>query len=93
MPHLFVACATAAPLFLNLRREALVLLGTVIGGWLVNSAIKDIVRRARPTIVPHLTETSGNSFPSGYSFNSAVVFLAIALAFAAMSRAAASAGR
>lgn len=85
MRHLFAGCAIAALLFLNLRREALVLLGTVVGAWFVNSAIKDLVGRARPTIVPHLTEVSGNSFPSGHSFNSAVVFLAIALAFAAMS--------
>lgn len=72
-------------LVLRLRREAVVLLGTVIGGWLVNSGIKALVGRPRPTIVPHLTEAGGASFPSGHSFNSAVVFLAIALAFAAMS--------
>jgi undecaprenyl-diphosphatase len=36
-------------------------------------------------IVPHLTEAGGQSFPSGHSFNSAVVYIAIALAFAAMS--------
>lgn len=83
--HLFAACAIAALLFLNLRREAVVLFGTVVGGWLFNSAIKNLVGRSRPTIVPHLTEASGNSFPSGHSFNSAVVYLAIALAFAAMS--------
>ena len=85
MRHVFAIGAVAALLFLNLRREAAVLTGTVVGGWIVNSLIKDFVGRARPTIVPHLTEASGNSFPSGHSFNSAVVFLAIALAFAAMS--------
>jgi undecaprenyl-diphosphatase len=85
MRHVFAICAIAALLFLDLRREAAVLTGTVIGGWVVNSVLKDLVGRARPTIVPHLTEASGNSFPSGHSFNSAVVFLAIALAFAAMS--------
>jgi undecaprenyl-diphosphatase len=85
MRHVFTIFAIAALLFLKLRREALVLAGTVVGGWVVNSVLKDMVGRARPTIVPHLTEASGNSFPSGHSFNSAVVFLAIALAFAAMS--------
>ena len=83
--HLWAIGALTALLFLGLRREALVLVGTVLGGWLLNSAIKFLVGRERPTIVPHLTDAGGNSFPSGHSFNSAVVFLAIALAFAAMS--------
>ena len=77
--------AMSVLLVLRLRREALVLLGTTLGGWLVNSGLKILVGRPRPTIVPHLTEAGGASFPSGHSFNSAVVYLAIALAFAAMS--------
>lgn len=85
MRHVFAICAIAALLLLKLRREALVLAGTVMGGWVVNSALKALIGRERPTIVPHLTEAAGNSFPSGHSFNSAVVFIAIALAFAAMS--------
>jgi len=36
-------------------------------------------------IVPHLTEAGGASFPSGHAFNSAVVYIAIALAFATLS--------
>jgi len=81
---LWLIGALTALLFLRMRREALVLAGTVMGGWIVNTAIKLLVGRERPTIVPHLTEAGGNSFPSGHSFNSAVVFLAIALAFAAL---------
>jgi len=83
--HLFALGAIVALLFLKLRREAVLLAATVIGGWLVNSAMKAAVGRPRPTLVPHLTEAGGNSFPSGHSFNSAVVYIAIALAFAAMS--------
>lgn len=83
--HLFALGALAALLFLKLRREALILAGTVMGGWLANSLVKLSVGRERPTIVPHLTAAGGNSFPSGHSFNSAVVYIAIALAFAAMS--------
>lgn len=83
--HLFAIGAVTALVFLKQRREALVLLGTVLGGWMLTRLIKDLVGRERPTIVPHLTEAGGNSFPSGHSFNSAVVFIAIALAFAAMS--------
>jgi undecaprenyl-diphosphatase len=84
--HVFALFALVALLFLRLRREAVLLAGTVIGGWLLNSAVKDLVGRERPTIVPHLTAAGGQSFPSGHSFNSAVVYIAIGLAFAAMSR-------
>jgi len=83
--HLIAIGAIVALLFLRLRREAVLLLATVVGGWLVNSAVKALVGRPRPEIVPHLTEAGGASFPSGHSFNSAVVFIAVALAFAAMS--------
>lgn len=83
--HLVALGATVALVLLGLRREAVVLAGTVTSGWLVNSLLKLLVGRDRPTIVPHLTEAAGNSFPSGHSFNSAVVYIAVALAFAAMS--------
>lgn len=77
--------AIAALLFVRLRREAVLLAATIAGGWLVNSLVKAAVGRPRPMIVPHLTEAGGQSFPSGHSFNAAVVYIAIALAFAAMS--------
>ncbi|MEO6153209.1 MAG: phosphatase PAP2 family protein [Croceibacterium sp.] len=83
--NLFAAAAVAALLFLRLRREALLLAATVASGWIVDFAIKAGVGRDRPTIVPHLTEAGGSSFPSGHSFNSAVVYIAIALAFATLS--------
>ncbi|WP_068076344.1 phosphatase PAP2 family protein [Novosphingobium lentum] len=83
--NLFAIAALVALLFLRLRREAVLLAGTIGGGWIVDSLIKALVGRARPQIVPHLTEAAGLSFPSGHSFNSAVVYLAIALAFAAIS--------
>lgn len=83
--NLVLMGALAALLFLRLRREAVLLAATVVGGWIVNSLVKLVVGRPRPLIVPHLTEAGGQSFPSGHSFNSAVVYIAIALAFAAMS--------
>ncbi|MEO6387586.1 MAG: phosphatase PAP2 family protein [Croceibacterium sp.] len=83
--NLIAAGAVAALLFLKLRREAILLTLTVIGGWLVDFAVKTLVGRPRPLIVPHLTEAGGASFPSGHAFNSAVVYIAIALAFATMS--------
>lgn len=84
--NLFAICAVVALLFLKLRREALLFAMTVAGGWIANSLVKGIVGRERPQIVPHLMEAGGESFPSGHSFNSAVVYVAMALAFAAMSR-------
>lgn len=83
--NLVAAGALAALLFLRLRREAVLLAATVAGGWIVNTLVKLAVGRPRPLIVPHLTEAGGQSFPSGHSFNSAVVYIAIALAFASMS--------
>lgn len=83
--HMLALAAIVALLFLRLRREAILLALTIVSGWLVNSAIKWLVGRPRPEIVPHLTEAGGASFPSGHSFNAAVMFIAIALAFATMS--------
>ncbi|AIT78542.1 phosphatase PAP2 family protein [Novosphingobium pentaromativorans] len=83
--NLFALCAVVALLFLKLRREAALLALTVIGGLIANSAAKVLFGRPRPEIVPHLTEAGGMSFPSGHSFNSAAVYIAMALAFAALS--------
>jgi undecaprenyl-diphosphatase len=83
--NLIAIAAAVALLFLRLRREAVLLTLTIVLAWLVEFAIKLAVGRPRPEIVPHLTEAGGASFPSGHSFNSAVVFIAVALAFATMS--------
>lgn len=83
--NLVAIAAVAALLFLHRRREAVLLGLTVALGWLVAYGIKLLVGRPRPEIVPHLTDAGGASFPSGHSFNSAVVFIAVALAFATMS--------
>ncbi len=74
---------------LSRRHEAVLLGMAVFAGWIVNSGMKWIFGRARPDIVPHLTEAGGFGFPSGHSFNSAVVYFGIALAFAAISKSAA----
>ncbi|MDT0574888.1 phosphatase PAP2 family protein [Croceicoccus sp. F390] len=74
-----------ALLFLGRRAPALMLAITVASGWLVNTGAKLAFDRARPQIVPHLAEASGASFPSGHSFNGAVVYITLALLFAAIS--------
>ncbi|WP_288485057.1 phosphatase PAP2 family protein [uncultured Novosphingobium sp.] len=83
--NLFALMAIVALFFLRLRREGILLGMTIVLGWGVNIGLKLLVGRARPQIVPHLMDAGGNSFPSGHSFNSALVYVTIALAFAAMS--------
>nr|WP_240782187.1 phosphatase PAP2 family protein [Qipengyuania sediminis] len=84
--NLFALGAVVALLFLSLRREAVLFAMTIAGGWIANTALKGLIGRERPQIVPHLMEAGGESFPSGHSFNAAVVYVAMALAFAALSR-------
>ena len=83
--NLFVIAAAVALLFLRLRREAILMILTVVGAWAVEGVIKGLVGRPRPQIVPHLTEAGGASFPSGHALNSAVVYIGMALAFASLS--------
>ena len=83
--NLLALIAIATLLLVRLRREATLLAVTILSGWAVNSLIKSLVGRPRPTIVSHLAEAGGSSFPSGHSFNSAVVYMGIALALASLS--------
>ncbi|WP_236672100.1 phosphatase PAP2 family protein [Croceicoccus sp. YJ47] len=71
-----------AAFVLRWRGLAVWLFMTVASGWLVNSVMKYAIARPRPELVPHLTEAGGPAFPSGHSFNGAVVYVALALAFA-----------
>lgn len=82
--NLFAIAAFTALLFMRMRRDAVLFALTVASGWAVNSGAKAVFGRARPDLVPHFTEAGGHSFPSGHSFNGAVVYIAMALAFAAL---------
>lgn len=82
---LFTTMAVVALFWLRCRREGMLLALTVTAGSLVNTLLKALFGRPRPEIVPHLTEAGGASFPSGHSFNSASTYIALALAFAALS--------
>lgn len=77
--------AVIALLFLRMRWEAVLLVLSVVSGTLTETMMKALFGRERPEIVPHLTEAGGMSFPSGHSFNSAMIYVAIALAFATIS--------
>lgn len=80
--NLFALAAALALLLRRARVAAVMLAVTVCGAWLVEVLLKMAVGRARPVVVPHLMGATGNSFPSGHSFNSAAVYVAAALAFA-----------
>ena len=83
--NLLGTIAVAALLLARLRREAVLLAVTMLSGWAFETLLKALVGRPRPTLVPHLTEAGGLSFPSGHSFNSAVVYMSIALTLASLS--------
>ena len=66
--------------FLLLRQywgRASLVVVTVLGGYLLSNALKSSYARARPDVVPHLTEVSSASFPSGHSMVSSLVYLTL----------------
>lgn len=62
----------------RLPLTALLVAAATISGSTLVQAVKGHVDRARPTLVPHLIEVRGLSFPSGHSTNSAIVYLTLA---------------
>jgi undecaprenyl-diphosphatase len=74
---LITAAVTAFLLLRRLHGAAWLLLGSVAGGMLVSTLLKDAFARPRPDLVPHAVHTATASFPSGHSMMSAVVFLTL----------------
>jgi undecaprenyl-diphosphatase len=70
---------------LRRRREALALALAAMGAPIFNSVMKAVIARPRPDVATRLTEVTSASFPSGHSFNSAAIYISIALTFAALS--------
>jgi undecaprenyl-diphosphatase len=58
-------------------RTALFVTAASVGGWFINSALKQLFQRPRPDVVPHLREVMTMSFPSGHALQSAVVYLTL----------------
>jgi undecaprenyl-diphosphatase len=72
--------AAAVTLLLAVRRDrigAAMVLASTVGILIGNSALKHLVGRARPELLPHLAVETSLSFPSGHASNAAAVFLAI----------------
>ncbi|MEO6327158.1 MAG: phosphatase PAP2 family protein [Thermoanaerobaculia bacterium] len=51
---------------------------SVAGGALWGQLAKALVHRDRPTVVPHLVQAYGSSFPSGHSLSITTTYLALA---------------
>lgn len=79
-PVLTVLALALAGYFIVKKRWSMlaVLLVAVIGETLLSGALKEFFGRPRPTIVPHLVDASGMSFPSGHSTSAAAIYLTIA---------------
>lgn len=58
---------------------ATLLVGAALGGTILSYALKFLVGRDRPQIVPHLAEISDPSYPSGHSMLATVIYLTLAV--------------
>ncbi|MFY0526277.1 phosphatase PAP2 family protein [Archangium gephyra] len=58
-------------------RTLALVVGSTVGGALVNTLLKSLFARPRPTVVPHLTHVLTESFPSGHAMLSAIVYLTL----------------
>lgn len=59
------------------RAAALLVLGSVGGGLLLSTLLKNLFERARPDLVPHAVDVYTASFPSGHAMLSAVTYLTL----------------
>jgi undecaprenyl-diphosphatase len=65
-------------LFLQgLHRMTVFVLLASVGGWVLSNALKIVIGRPRPGVVPYLREVSTMSFPSGHALTSAAVYLTL----------------
>lgn len=60
-------------------QDALWLTATVLGGMLLNMALKQIFAAPRPDLLPHLDIVHSYSFPSGHAAGNLIFFGAIAM--------------
>jgi undecaprenyl-diphosphatase len=69
--------ATGYLLLVRKPRAAAFIVGSVIAGAALSSALKGVIGRPRPDLVPHLAYVTTSSFPSGHSMVSASVYLTL----------------
>ena len=83
-PLLLGIIITVAAVFVWLRgrrRLAAFLVVTVVGGGLIDTAVKVLVNRPRPVVDHPITTAFGKSFPSGHSMSATVTYGALLLVF------------
>ncbi len=68
-------------LLLRQSRSALFVLLAVFPVGLINREMKGLFGRDRPSVVDHLVDAGGLSFPSGHAFSGTAVYFTLALAF------------
>jgi undecaprenyl-diphosphatase len=84
LPLWLAICVTAGALFAWRRhrhRLAAYLVVTVVGGSLVDTAVKLIVNRPRPVVDHPLDTAFGTRFPSGHAMAATLTYGALVLAF------------
>ena len=76
---LFLLTAAVVGFLVMQRRWGAIglLLAAVLGGELIDLALKSLFERPRPQVVKHLSHAALTSFPSGHSLSSAVVYLTL----------------
>jgi len=62
-------------------RLAIFVIVTAVGGGLLDTVVKEVVDRARPSLVDPVAAASGKSFPSGHAMSSTFVYGALLLVF------------
>lgn len=60
----------------------LLLIVASVGGLLLNKSLKAFFGRERPDIIPHLSEVSSASYPSGHSMLSSIIYLTLGVMLA-----------
>ena len=66
------------------RHTVVLILVAVVGGALLNSLLKGIFERPRPSLVPKLDHVTSHSFPSGHAQASAVIYLTLGAILASL---------
>lgn len=74
-----LAVAVAGLALARRWRDAVSLVGVVLGGRVAIELLKLAIDRPRPSITPYPVEVASLSFPSGHAGNSMITFLALAL--------------
>lgn len=85
---LMVSVCFAAFCRLELSRESFhFFMLTVAGGFVFNVLLKELVQRARPDVVPHLSFVRGStSFPSAHAMMSVIVYVTVGLLLSTRTR-------